>query len=147
MPEPRYITVDELVNEIPDRMQGVLSNDGTTLAKKEPILKEKIKEAEGILESYISSRYGLPVKSSDGRVPPNVKGSIIIITKYLLYGRRDAITQEVKEQYDATMRWLRDVSRGNADIAILKEDNAVESTGSTQIEVNPRVHSKFKHFV
>lgn len=147
VPEPRYITVADLINEIPDNMQALLSNDGTTLSKEEPILKEKIKEAEGIFESYVSTRYSTPVESSDGRVPPNVKGTIIIITKYLLYGRRDAITQEIKEQYETTMRWLRDVARGDANIALLKDDNVIEDAGTTSIEVNPRVNSQFKVFV
>ncbi|MCA1800649.1 MAG: DUF1320 domain-containing protein [Actinobacteria bacterium] len=147
MTEPRYITVAELVNEIPESMQGLLSSDGTNLDKNEPILKEKIKDAEGVLESYLSARYTIPVMASDGRVPPSVKGAIIILTKYFLYGRRDAISQEINEQYNSTMRWLRDVSKGVANIALIKDDNEVEDTGATSIEVNPLNHSQFKTFV
>lgn len=147
VPEPRYITVEQLVNEIPEQMQGLLSADGTDLSKNEGVIKEKIKDAEGILESYLSSRYAIPIKSSDGRVPPTVIGSLFTITKYLLYGRRDAITQEIKEQYDTTMRWLRDVSAGRANIPLLDNDNTVEDVGSTSIDVNPRNNSQFKTFV
>lgn len=147
MEEPRYITVAELVNEIPDSMQGILSSDGINLSKNEPILKEKIKEAEGVLESYVSSRYPIPVKAEDGRVPPTVKGALYVITKYKLYGRRDGITQEIKEQYDTVMRWLRDVSRGDANIPLLDNQNQIEKVGTTSIEVNPANNSNFKVFV
>lgn len=147
----RYITITQLKNEIPEAIQGLATSDdpnSTTIV--ESILLQKALDAEQVFESYVSRRYAIPVKSSDGTIPESVKQFIYTVTKYNLYARRNQITVEVKEQYDAKMRWIRDVATSKADIPLLESDGDVEFDGSKEVGVGfyeKYERSQFNKFV
>lgn len=147
MASPRYITTSDLVQKIPEKTQGLLTDDGTTLNKDSAILDEAILEAEGEFESYVAKRYDLPVQAEDGTVPPKVKSTIITLSKYHLYARRDAISKEIQVQYDAATSWLNKVARGHATIPLLDASDNVESEGTQQIEVSAQTNSQFDSFI
>lgn len=147
MATPRYIQASDLIQKIPSKVQGLLTNDGTTLTADSSRLKEAILEAEGDFESYVAERYDLPVKAADGTVPPNVESKIITLAKYHLYSRRDAISKEIQVQYDAAVRWLERVQAGKASIPLIDSNNEVEDEGAQQITVNEKTNSQFDTFV
>lgn len=124
-------------------MQGILSNDGTTLTPSSAILKSAIVESEAEVESYIAKRYSLPLKSSDDVVPPKVKAVMITLAKYNLYARRNATSSEVKEARDSAVEWLLAVSRGDADIPILDAEGNIESLSEMTIDVSDGRKSSF----
>lgn len=144
---PRYITASDLVEKIPENVQALLTDDGTTLSKDTEILNDAILEGEGEFESYVASKYDLPVKAEDGTVPPNVKSKIITLCKYALYQRRDAISKEIQVQYDSVIGWLKAVQAGKASIPILDTDGNVESDGELSIDVSDQSQSQFRSFV
>lgn len=134
----RYITTEDLLQKVPQSRQGLLTNDGSSLNPKSDILTDAILEAEGEFESWVAQRYDLPVQAADGTVPPNVKSKIVTLAKYHLYARRDAISKEIQEQYNAAVKWLRGVSNGSVTIPILDASDNVEDDGAIQITVSEK---------
>lgn len=147
MASPRYIQPSDLIQKIPEKTQGLLTDDGTSLSKDSDRLSEAILEAEGEFESYVAARYSLPVQAEDGTVPPKVKSTIITVAKYHLYSRRDAISKEIQVQYDAATSWLRAVSKGNASIPLLDSNDDVEDEGTAKVDVSTQSNSQFDTFV
>ena len=145
----RYTSISDLVNEIPDNIQALLTDDGTTLSKDSDILTSKLLAAESQFESMIANIYTIPVQAEDGTIPEIVKESIYVIAKYKLYGRRDAISREIQEQYNAVMSWLKQVSKGDAAIPILDSTDDVEDTGvrPAKITIADECSSEFNNFV
>lgn len=145
----RYITVQEVEEEIPDTIQGLLTDDtaqGETINSS--FIEQKISAAEQEFESYVSSRYALPVRADDNTVPGQVKQHIFIILKYYLYGRRQAIDQGLADQYGKTIRFLENVAAGKAGIALLDKDGEVEDEGDgPSIEVGGTERSQFNRFI
>lgn len=127
-------------------MQGILSNDGTGLNPTSDIVAAAIEESEAEAESYLAKRYSLPLKSTDGVVPPKVKAVMITMAKYNLYARRNATSSEVKEAYDSAVNWLLAVSRGDADVPILNEAGEIESLDEVNIGVSDEQKTAFNGF-
>lgn len=128
----RYIDLSDFIDEIPTEIQGLITDDSANGSTGEStILKQKGVAAEATFESYVSSRYSLPVLTSDGKTPAEVRQCIYTILKYMLYSRRNAVTPEIENQYKMQMGWLKDVAKGNANIAKIKADDTVESDGIT----------------
>lgn len=144
----RYISADEVKQEIPDTIQGLLTDDtasGDTT--NSDFIEQKIMAAEQEFESYVSSRYSLPVRASDDTVPGQVKQHVFVILKYYLYGRRQAIDQGLADQYSKTIRFLENVAAGKVGIALLDSEGEVEDEGSGQIYIGGTENSKFDRFI
>lgn len=144
----RYITLAELVNEIPLSLQGSLTDDTpNSETKVDGILTQMGESAEEEVESYLSMRYVIPLKASDGNIPNTVKKAIFTIVKYYLYGRRDQIDAGVQAQYDTTTMWLKLVANGGANVNLIDADGDVEAQGGVQISVSPQNNSQFNSFI
>lgn len=144
----RYITLNELVNEIPVSLQGSLTDDTpNSETKVDDILVQMGESAEEEVESYLSMRYRIPLKATDGTIPNNVKKAMFTITKYFLYGRRDSIDESVQLQYDMAVTWLKRVADGKANVNLITADGDVQSQGGIKILVNPQHNSEFNRFV
>lgn len=144
----RYVTSANFVNQVPENMQGLLTNDGNTLSPDSDVVKAALLSAEQTVESYMAERYDLPLTSDGtktGEVPEKIKEVVFILAKYQLYGRRDAITQEVKVQYDSAMSWLGDVARGRASVVLLDSNDEVVDEGDVGIVVSSKTESQFKN--
>jgi len=133
----RYISLTDFIDEIPDQIQGLITDDvANSSTKDSSILEQKGVAAESIFESYVGTRYDLPVQASDGTTPPEVRQCIYVILKYLLYSRRNAVTPEIQAQYNDQINWLRAVSKGQATIAKIDTSGTIEDDGvSPTIEI------------
>lgn len=145
----RYTSNADLINEIPENIQALLTDDGTTLTIYSDIVTSKLLAAESQFESMVANVYNIPVQAEDGTVPEIVKESIYVIAKYKLYGRRDAISREIQEQYNAVMSWLKSVARGEATIPILDSSDDVEDEGIRPdgIEISTQKTTQFDNFI
>lgn len=144
----RYISLAELINEIPDDLQGTLTDDTPNQHQKvEAILTQMGESAEEHMESYLSMRYSIPLEATDGTIPNSLKKAVFVIVKYFLYGRRDQIDAGVQAQYDTTIKWLKEIARGNANVNLLLADGSVASQGGVAIDVSPQTNSQFARFI
>lgn len=143
----RYITLDDLVAEIPLDLQGVTSDDvANSESRVDSVVTQQAESAEEEVESYLSSRYVIPLKATDGTVPNSVKNSIYVITKYNLYRRRDMIPDVVFSSYENIIDWLEKVRDGLANVNLILADGSVQSQGGQQIEVSTETQSQFNNF-
>lgn len=144
----RYITLNDLVNEMPLELQGSLTDDTpNSQSKVDAILTSQGEAAEQEVESYLSQRYTLPLQAPDGTVPATVKKAIYIITKYFLYGRRDSMDEAVYAQYKTTAAWLRDVANGNANVNLILADGSFAAQGGQKILTSDFKESQFDSFI
>lgn len=126
---PRYITISDLRDEMPDVVQGLLTNDtANTVTKVDEIIEQKIEAAEQEVESYLAARYALPVSAPDGTVPVIIKQAIYTITKYYLYGRRNQIDAGIADQYAQIVKWLNRVKSAELDVPLILADGASATT-------------------
>jgi phage gp36-like protein len=144
----RYIKLEEFINEIPENMQGLITDDNpNTSVSDSKILAQKGVAAEAEFDSYIISRYPSFVKGvSAGTItviPEQVRQTIYTILKYHLYARRNALTDSVTQQYQNVITWLKNVAMGKANIPQLDENNHVKDTGVGQIRTSGKSKSQF----
>lgn len=144
---PRYITITDLKNEMPDVVQGLLTNDvANTTTKVDEIVEQKISAAEQEVESYLAGRYALPVTAPDGTIPEIVKQAIYTITKYYLYGRRNQIDAGISDQYAQIVKWLNRVKNGEIDVPLILADGA-SATSFVTVDTGGSSAHQFERFL
>jgi len=67
-------------------------------------------DATDTIDSYLSSRYTLPLDPTPGIVARVCSD----IARYYLY--EDRVTEQVAERYKAAIAWLRDIQAGKANL-------------------------------
>ncbi len=128
-----YITQSDLV---PGRMSLAelvqLTDDAGTGEVDTTALGPCIAQAEGLLESYVSGRYTLPLTAT-----AQVKGLALDLCVFKLFSRRPsrAVPEAVQKNYEAALDLLRRVSRGDAAL-----DQAAAQQGS-EMDVVTKNHS------
>jgi phage gp36-like protein len=144
----RYITEQELINEIPEALQGALTDDTPNGATKvSSIIVQQGESAEETVESYLGMLYTIPLQANDNTVPNSLKKAIFVLTKYYLYMRRDQVDAQMQAQYDTVMRWLKDIASGRAGLNLLRADGTVQTQGGQTITVSMVTNSEFSRFV
>jgi phage gp36-like protein len=90
--------------------------DGSTHAIVDAVLDPAMLDAEAEVDSYLGSRYVLPLPS----VPEILQVFTCDIARYRLYD--DAAPAEVQRRYERAVSWLKDVSRGLVSLGIKAPD-------------------------
>ena len=103
-----YVTSDDFIQrfgqgELIDLTD--LDDDGVADAE---VLQGRIDDAAAEIDGYLCIRYAVPVSP----VPDRIRDLACDILRYKLYG--DAPTEHVRKRYEDALRYLRDVSAGNA---------------------------------
>lgn len=144
----RYITLAELVNQIPENLQGLLTDDSPNgLTKNEDIAISAGEWAEQTVESFLSTRYTIPTTASDDTIPELLKGAIFTLAKYRLFQRRDAVTDQIRMQFDDTIRFLKELQSGTRNLPILDATDKVETSTDVDIESADAVDSEFNKWI
>jgi len=76
------------------------------------IIEQALGDAEAEINAYLASRYALPL----AEVPTSVARLACDIARYHLYG--PSLSPEVTKRYDASIAFLKSVSRGEAVIGV-----------------------------
>lgn len=74
------------------------------------VIDRAITDADSTIDGYISSRYKLPLWP----VPPVLDRIACDLARYFLFG--DQVTEAIGKRYDAGVKVLQDVSRGNVQL-------------------------------
>lgn len=90
--------------ELTDRVEPI------TEAIVDDVLDAALISASGIADAYISARYKTPLSS----VPEMIKDCVGAIAYYKLC--RDRYTDEVRQEYDDALKFLKDVANGKAQL-------------------------------
>lgn len=100
-----------------------LTDDTGTGAVDDTVLSSVLTEASATVDSYCRLRYAVPLQSSE-----KVKGLTVDLAIYQLFSRRRRVTDDIKDRYNAAMKFLVDVSAGKA--ALDQPANATAQSGS-----------------
>lgn len=107
---PAYTTQSELVTRFgQEEILGLANDDGTIDAA---VVTAAIGAAGATIDSYIGTRYALPLAT----VPARVATVAQDMARYELYTIE--APKAVKDKYDAAIAWLKDVSAGRAALDV-----------------------------
>jgi phage gp36-like protein len=98
------------------------------------VLTRALEAADGEIDSYLASRYSLPLSST----PPILRDCAIDIARYRLHDR--AVSELVANNYKARQAWLRDVAAGKASLGI--DDITPASAGLPEMTSGGRVFAR-----
>jgi phage gp36-like protein len=139
-----YTDITGFESRIPKRIMAMSTDDMPVnggMPNTDYII-EFLASAESTVDSYLSSRYLIPIRANDGTVPSVIINACYIIAKYWLYARRNALSPEVSDQYNNIMSWLKDIQKGNADLPVLDANGNQDTNYITDIitgEEDPQI--------
>ena len=103
-----YATSDDFIQRFSEaELLDLADLDGDGVADAS-VLQSRINDTAAEINSYLGIRYAVPVLP----VPDRIRDLACDILRYKLYG--DAPTEHVRKRYEDALRYLRDVSAGNA---------------------------------
>lgn len=113
----RYISVDDLLAVVSKDEQIDLSNDLTTFEPDDDIVSDAILRAESIIDSYLSTRYTVPVVTSTTDTPYSLRDAAQTIAKYVLFERRHVVINDaLRTAYLDRIDWLEKISEGKLNL-------------------------------
>lgn len=123
-----YTNENDILGEIQLKELIRLTDDApTTGAVNQTILNQVIANASGEIDSYVGSRYSVPLVPT----PPSVEAMAIVITCYRLYRRREVPDEKnkYKEQYDDAIKTLKTIKAGDEalDLSVNQAFSPVQS--------------------
>lgn len=113
--------------------------DLSTTAQKQEAVDEAIEAGEGVIDSYIGSRYSVPVSP----VPEALEAATGALAVEHLYQRGKGVPEIVRTRADNVRAWLKDVAKG---LAILDgstlSDDATDASGVILSDTEDAVMSR-----
>jgi len=115
-----YCTVQDLVDRFGAAEMAQITDreHGAVLASA--VAQRAIDDATSEMDSYLASRYGLPLPT----VPPVLLVVCADIARFLLY--TNAPTEEVRKRAEDARTWLKDLSKGYANLALPADPPAAQ---------------------
>ena len=100
------------------------------------VLTRALEAADGEIDSYLASRYTLPLAS----VPVILRDCAVDIARYRLHDR--GVPDRVKDEYKNRIAWLRDVAAGKASVGLAPESLTPNSAGLPEMTSGGRVFAR-----
>lgn len=122
-----YATADNLTVRFgPDEMLAIADRDGDAVIDAD-VVAAALAKASTLIDSYIGARYALPLPST----PAVLKGICEDLARYDLYTVEP--TQIVRDNRDAAIALLKDISRGLATLDVPAPAAADPASSGVQI--------------
>lgn len=102
------------------------------------VLTRALEAADGEINSYLATRYTLPLVIASGDTI--LRDCAVDIARYRLHDR--GVPDRVKDDYKDRIAWLRDVAAGKASLGINTDDLAPASAGLPEMTSGGRVFAR-----
>lgn len=123
-----YISVSRFEKALSPSLRAILSSDdGVT--QNDNVIREVIKQASSLIDSYAGYRYVIPLTY----VSNQIKAICIDIAIYRLFKRKDAVNDELFENYKSAIDYLKDVSKDRALIEGAELKGNYENSGEKNV--------------
>lgn len=99
-------------------------------------VERALRDAGNTIDGYISSRYQLPLS----RVPAILELHCCQVARYFLYD--DDATKQVESLYQASIKYLRDVSSGAADLGLTAVGTTAPASAGAEMVSSGRVFNR-----
>ncbi|WP_044469795.1 gp436 family protein [Mannheimia massilioguelmaensis] len=115
-----YATRDSFINRYDERTLALLAShqDGSLNTVK---VDEALQDASEMIDSYLSGRYSLPLKSA----PAVLERHCCYIARYFL--EKNRATEQARKDYEDSIRYLEKVASGAISLGLTETDETVES--------------------
>lgn len=138
-----YITQQDLIDELGEATLIELTDDSDAGEIGESVVTKAIGYAVGVFESYLRTRYSLPVPATE-----TVKSCCVNLAIYKLYRKRatfadDGVFKVKKTAYDETITLLKDIAAGRAALDIPAAEETIEHPATSDEILTNAAKSKF----
>lgn len=123
-----YSALSDITARIDEGTLTQLTDDEGLGVINEARVTAAITEADSEIDSYLSTRYTVPLATT----PEVVKALSVTIAIWNLYGRRGLVDEMRETRYKAAVDLLKQISKGAATLGVDPEP----SEGGQQIKVN-----------
>lgn len=142
-----YCTEADIIARMPDEFLEQLTDDTDADSEdtKTARITAAIADADSDIDSYIGTKYNVPLADDD--VSQNIKNQSVRIAIYYLASRRsDALDEDsiIKINHDKAIAWLKDVSSGKAILSAPPPEENPDRVGSSNITSDSRVMNHTK---
>jgi len=123
-----YATESDLRAAFSEReLTDVADRDGDGFADAH-VIALALARADGIVDSYLRSRFALPLAET----PDLVRECALAIARHIL--AKDHPTDRIKDDYERALGWLKEIREGKMDVGLTPADAAAPATsGGPQI--------------
>lgn len=137
-----YIELQDLVDEIGTSRLIELTDDEGSEEINEAVVAKAIASAEGVFESYVRTRYSLPVPATQF-----VKSRCIKIAVYELYRKRATFDEGIfkvhQSAYNETIAILKDLQAGRAALDVPAAEETIETPATGDKILTNAAKAKF----
>ncbi|MBW4652621.1 MAG: DUF1320 family protein [Kaiparowitsia implicata GSE-PSE-MK54-09C] len=111
-------------------------DDATAEAVVEPVIDRALDDASSLIDSYIGSRYRLPLPSTPTVLIPKC----LDIARYRL--DRTRARDDVRLRYEDAIRWLEQITKGIISLSLDEVGNPTQPSGSPEFNSPPSVFDR-----
>lgn len=117
-----YATESDLRAAFSEReLTDVADRDGDGFADPD-VLALALARADGIVDSYLRSRFALPLAET----PDLVRECALAVARHIL--AKDHPTDRIKGDYERALAWLKEIREGKMDVGLTPADAAAPAT-------------------
>lgn len=131
-----YIALEDLDEYLSDKVVQQLTDDDGSGFKNTAIVDEAITGAEGVIDSFLSRRYDVPLASP----PEVVKEMAVQLAAYRLHARRMRVPADIKDLRDQAMELLKDIRDNKQDLEGVTSDT--DNITEVEFTDNDRIHDR-----
>lgn len=135
-----YASVDDwLVSEETQAHIGDLDGDGEADPAK---VADALQNASAEMDGWLAGRYRVPV--ADPAAQPVLRVHALNIATYHLARTSSTVTEEIKDRYDASIAYLKAISKGDAQLpeTPVSDEAAAPTAGDVQMIAPGRVFTR-----
>ena len=103
-----YCSIQDIKDDLTEKVVAQLSNDENPNLVNEEIVSKYISESSQLIEGFLRSRYGLPLRNEHAIL----KKVCIDIVKYELYKRRGKVFDNIQNLYKDGIATLEKIQKG-----------------------------------
>ncbi|ASG44414.1 DUF1320 family protein [Citrobacter freundii] len=133
-----YATRDDMVKAFGERECIAITDRDLTGMIDDDVMSAALSQASAEIDGYLCGRY--PVPWSDE--PRVLVGKCCNITRYLLCGADTQMTQEIRERYEDTIRFLERVAKGDISLGLTGSGAVVRSSSGARVVSGGRVFGR-----
>ena len=120
-----------------ERLVSLADHDGDGAADSD-VVQGAIDSADALMDSFLGVRYDVPLDP----VPESAKTCAVNLAVYFLQLGRDSVTEDVREQYQADLEWLRQVAAGRTTLGADAPPAENESAPGVRYESEERAFGR-----
>lgn len=135
-----YCSQDDILEQMDEDILIQLTDDADAGSVDDDKVTRAIADADADIDSYVGVRKDVPLDP----VPTVIRKRSVDMAIYNLYARRQGAPDDRKERYDAAVRWLALVAKGEVSLGEDDPDAPPADRHAPDIDHNDVIFSRDK---